>query len=497
MELLERSIVRIISGSSRGVVGSGFLISKRHVLTCAHVVRAALGSQGQQGLMGTSISLQFPFLSTTTYVGKVIQESRTTDEGGEDLAVLEIEQDLPKDAYPARLVDIDKGYHQEFKAYGFPQAYSSGLWTSGLLRGKVASGRVQIEDIRQTGYFIEPGFSGTAVWNEAFGGVLGMVVTADKDRSSRVAFMIPTIRIRAILGATIPEFQSVYHPNIQKKETLLTNLLTVQQFPPQLYRATTTIKSPVYVFSHLRRHNAECNEWLLKGGYITSFQNLEDPPWAGVCDQGSIEVFDTDDWAYSDDEDRQRDFVFLLNACLKSRVREDLIYDKSRDYYYFRATEDRKTKSFPYQTGKQRTERQVFAPYERKTGENAGTIYYYRHSAFTGHFRRYDDVWYLAISPTYHFTSDGVNQHPYYEDFIKKIKQLERNQAVMGQVRMWAYYLRPQPRLLTPEYPHLKFGQLVTSEALSGLNDEEWLSREEDKRIVEQPVDDTPLFEGL
>ncbi len=497
MELLERSIVRILSGSSRGVVGSGFLISKRHILTCAHVVRAALASQAQQGLLGAAISLQFPFLSSSTYMGKVIQESSPTYEGGEDLAVLEIEQDLPKDAYPARLIDIEKGYHQEFKAYGFPQAYSNGVWTSGLLRGKVATGRVQIEDIRQTGYFIEPGFSGTAVWNEAFGGVLGMVVSADKERSSRVAFMIPSIRIRAILGATIPEFQSVYHPHIQKKETLLTNLLTVQYFPPQLYRATATTKSPVYVFSQLRRHNAECNEWLLKGGYISSFENLEDPQWAEVCDQGSIEVFDTVDWAYSDDEDRQRDFVFLLNACLKSRVREELIYDKARDYHYFRATEDLKPKIFQYHTGKQRTERQVFAPYEQKTGVHAGTIYYYRHSAFTGHFRRYDDVWYLEITPTYHFTRDGVNQHVYYEDFIKKIKQLERNQAVMGQVRMWAYYLTPQPTLLTPEYSHLKFGHLVGLEALFGLNDEEWLSREENKSIVEQPVDDTPLFEGL
>lgn len=498
MEPLERSIVRVFSSSSRTVVGSGFLISKSHVLTCAHVVHEALGDQSKQNSGGALVSLQFPFISQTmTYTAKIIRESSVTEDGGEDLAVLEIQQELPKDMYPVRMIDVDKGYQQEFKAYGFPEGYPNGVWTSGLLRGKVATGRVQVEDIRHTGYFIEPGFSGTPVWNEGFGGVLGMVVSADAERSARVAFMIPTVRVRAILGATIPEFQSVYHPPIQKKETLLTNLLTVQYVSPRLYIATATTKSVKHVFDQLREKGVSCNEWLLKGGYITSFENLEEPQWAGVCDQGSIEVFDTDEWAYSTDEDRQRDFVFLLNTCMKSRVREDLQYDKGGDYFYFRATEDLKSRIYPYHTGKQKTERQVFAPYEQKTGENAGMIYYYRHSAFTGHFRRYDDIWYLEITPTYHFTSNGKDQHPSYEDFIKKIKQLERNQAVMGQVRMWAYYLTPQPNFLTPEYPHLKFGHLVTLDASFGLNDEEWLSHEEDKRIIEQPVEDTPLFEGL
>ena len=91
-------------------------------------------------------------------------------------------------------------------------------------------------------------------------------------------------------------------------------------------------------------------------------------------------------------------------------------------------------------------------------------------------------------------TQPMIDQHPKHEDFITKIKQLERNQAVMGQVRMWAYYLTPQLNL-KPEYPYLSFGHLVSFDASHGLNDEEWLSREEDKRTVEQPTEDTPLFE--
>lgn len=495
MELLERSLVRIFHEQSHAVIGAGFLISKKHVLTCTHVVKSSLRTGTSDTLSAAKVQIQFPFLPNTPVItAEVVLVSSVSVDNGDDLAVLEVMQELPKDAHAARLVDVEKGYVQEFKAYGFPDGYPNGIWASGLLRGKVANGRVQIEDVRQTGYFIEPGFSGTAVWNDMLGGVLGIVVSADTDRATRVAFMIPTDRIRKIIGATLPEFQSVYHPPAPKKETLLSNLLTVQSFAPCIYVAVATKKNPQKVIEVLREQDIDSNEWLLKGGNIVTFHNLEERHWAEVCDQGSIEEFDTEEWAYSTDEDRQRDFVFLLNKCLEAMVKDDLRYDRGSDYYYFRAPKKLKPRVFSYQAGKQKTERQVFAPYNYKTGENEGKPYYYRHSAFSGHFRRYDDLWYLEITPTYHFTSNGYDLHPKYEDFIKKIKQLERNQAVIGQVRMWAYYLTPAPNLLIPQYPLLSFGNLLSLEANFGLNDDEWLSHEEDKRTADQPVDDTPLF---
>lgn len=495
MELLEHSIVRIFYQQTQEVIGAGFLISKTHLLTCAHVVQSALGT-AETAAISSVVRLQFPFFPGTFPISAKVVLLSSPSADGDDLAVLEMMQDIPNDAFPARLVDIEKAYQEAFKAYGFPDGYPNGLWSSGLLRGKVANGRVQIEDFKQTGYFIEPGFSGTAVWNDTLGGVLGMVVSADTDRTARVGFMIPTDRIRRIIGTTLPEVQSAYYPPVPKKEALLSNLLTVQSFAPHLYVASATKKTPQKIIDVLVEHKIESSVWLLKGGNIFSFENLEESYWADICDQGSIEEFDTDEWANSPDEDRQRDFVFLLNKCLRAKVKEDLQYDKGSDYFYFRATENLNPRIYPYHTGKQKTERQVFAPYFYKTGENEGKPYYYRHSAFSGHFRRYDDVWYLEITPTYHFTSDGFKLHPKYEDFIKKIKQLERNQSVMGQVRMWAHFLSPPPSLLFPQYPFLSFGHLISLDADFGLNDDEWLSREEDERIAQQPIDDTPLFEA-
>ena len=42
-------------------------------------------------------------------------------------------------------------------------------------------------------------------------------------------------------------------------------------------------------------------------------------------------------------------------------------------------------------------------------------IAYYRHVGFERRFRFIGDKWYLEITPTYHFTSDGHQVHPFHE----------------------------------------------------------------------------------
>lgn len=495
MEILERSLVRLFFENSNSPAGAGFLISKRHILTCAHVVIAALNlDRNTTTLPRNTVRVDFPFLPTLLNLeARVVLWNIPSTENGDDIAIMEVLQDLPTETLPARLSDLERTALQEFKAYGFPVGYPNGIWAVGVLRGRVASGRVQVEDLRQTGYFIEQGFSGTAVWNENLGGVVGMIVSADTDRSVRTAFMIPTQRLKEFIGDTIPEFRIIYHPPRQKKERLLTNLLTLVSFPKQLYVATSMKKNPREVIDIFRELQFDGDEWLLKGGNIFTFHNLDEAHWKDVCDQGSIETLDTDDWAYSSDEDRQRDFVFLLNKCLKSKVQLDLKLFESKDtrYYYFKASEDLRKREYSYHTGKQKAKRGVFIPYGKQTN---GKPFYYRHSAFSGHFRRYDKRWYFEITPTYHFTIDGYKKHFNHEEFITKIKRLEHNQAIMGQVRMWGYYLTQEPDAFSAKYPFLTFGNLVSLDANFGLNDAEWLPNEETDRITSEDSEYKTLF---
>src|SRR3712207_5268374 len=73
-EQFGRSFVRI-STENRVVVGAGFLISERHVLTCAHVVAGALGNYELEAMIekpqGT-VHLDFPFLGAAAHTASVV-----------------------------------------------------------------------------------------------------------------------------------------------------------------------------------------------------------------------------------------------------------------------------------------------------------------------------------------------------------------------------------------------------------------------------------------
>jgi len=51
----------------------------------------------------------------------------------------------------------------------------------GKLRATIGdTGQLQLDYAPEFAYFVQCGFSGTAVWDEDVGGVVGMVVTIDK-----------------------------------------------------------------------------------------------------------------------------------------------------------------------------------------------------------------------------------------------------------------------------------------------------------------------------
>ncbi len=174
MFVLEKAIVRIYD-SSDSVKGVGFLAAPGIVLTCHHVVGEA-----------TEVTLDFPHLKSRKYTACLVQSDPETD-----IAALRLEE-TPPDAEPVRLVRVEDPWNHPFRAFGFPAGHPGGVWASGVLRGPIGdSGWLQIEDTNRTGYLIQPGFSGGPVWDEEVHGVVGMVVTAEKDPGVRAAFCIP------------------------------------------------------------------------------------------------------------------------------------------------------------------------------------------------------------------------------------------------------------------------------------------------------------------
>ena len=180
------SVVRIY-GIDESVVGAGFLVEARQVLTCAHVADGALAPSGQ-------VRLDFPLLAPDhPLTARVVRRDPDTD-----VAVLGLLDDPPAGACPVRPMAADDPWGHPFRAFGFPTGHPEGVWAAGVIRGPNAHGWLQIEDTTETGYRVRPGFSGAPVWDDALDGVVGMVTTAERDPHVRAAFIIPASALMAV-----------------------------------------------------------------------------------------------------------------------------------------------------------------------------------------------------------------------------------------------------------------------------------------------------------
>lgn len=264
-----------------------------------------------------------------------------------------------------------------------------------------------------------------------------------------------------------------------KSEIIYSNLLEVSSLPPKYYVAVTDYRTRGEIFAALQEYGRGVRgEWVLSSKLLTSFHDLSAFPWARVCERGTVEELDTDEWANTADANRQRQFVQLLNSCLREKLfGKGVKFSREDRSYYFRATRDLSDSEYAYQSREHRASRLVFKGYPNR--KDPSRVSYYRHSAFEGQFVRYASDWYLQVTPTYRFTRDGERPSRYSADLLSGIKRLETNQAVHGQVVMWAHLLTERS-LFDSEGEFLGFGSLLEFELDVGLDDDSWLKREED-----------------
>lgn len=296
----------------------------------------------------------------------------------------------------------------------------------------------------------------------------------------------------ALEQLAIPRDSGLYLGTKPKQEIVYTSLLEVAPFPAHYYVARTECRTAGELFAML--HEATSNvrgEWILANKTLTSFHNLGSPPWVEVCEMGTVEELDTEEWAQTSDPIRQRHFVQLLNACLRGKLYpKGIKFSREHGFYYIRATADLSDREYAYQSRENRTSRFVFKGYPKKSDHTK--MSYYRHSAFEGRFIRYGSEWFLQVAPDYHFTRDGERTSLYAPDLLSGIKRLENNQAVHGQVVMWASLLTERS-LFDRGSQFLDFTSLLQFDLNVGLDDDAWLKREEsDKReALEAPAVDT------
>jgi hypothetical protein len=150
MNSLESSILRVWRGDA--VLGAAFLAAEQTVVTCAHV----LSGDGEEAT-AAAVEFDFPLVAPDKkYSAKIL-----FFDAEKDIAVLSLAGTPPKGASPARMVLADDLWEHSFRGFGFPIRHRGGVWASGVLRSTTTEGWLQIEELRDTGFSIQPGFSGS------------------------------------------------------------------------------------------------------------------------------------------------------------------------------------------------------------------------------------------------------------------------------------------------------------------------------------------------
>ncbi len=193
-------IVRIL-GPDGSTSGAGFVVSESGLIaTCSHVIQSqALQTRGE----AKPDKVTVVFNATGDKREARVQPDWWRDAVKEDVAILQLEGDLPPGIQPLPLGSSGGTSGHGFKTYGFPDARSEeGLWGYGAIGDplQVEGGRSLLQLTGTTE--VSPGFSGAPVLDTLKRRIVGMVtaITAPDQfgRLVETAFITTTETLRAV-----------------------------------------------------------------------------------------------------------------------------------------------------------------------------------------------------------------------------------------------------------------------------------------------------------
>ncbi|MFV2176182.1 ATP-binding protein, partial [Actinomadura sp. LOL_011] len=187
-------------------MGIGFVVGSREIVTCAHVVNAALGrDKNARERPDGSVRVQIDFVLLGDTEGAPLRNCKIAawdpptgpDAPGRDVAglVLVGGDALPARAGPARLLKAGTRPESEASVFGYPgnpPGRVNGAWSGCRLRGAIGGGLIQLDTDSESALRVQPGYSGAPVivadeWGDA---VVGMLTTASRDGVERDAYAV-------------------------------------------------------------------------------------------------------------------------------------------------------------------------------------------------------------------------------------------------------------------------------------------------------------------
>jgi len=186
----------IRSGTDARHVGMGVAVDHRHILTCAHVVNDALGRQAESreppDKGQDKVHVVFPYSASGKPISGGVQIwIPVGTERLSDVAVVELDEDIPKDVGVPSFSCEQETHHRDFEVFGATSEDPRGGIVEGRIKGNLPNGTVELTGKGFEDIFISPGYSGAAVWSTNLRKVVGIVSQKKRDTTVLVAYMIP------------------------------------------------------------------------------------------------------------------------------------------------------------------------------------------------------------------------------------------------------------------------------------------------------------------
>ncbi|MDN3027188.1 trypsin-like peptidase domain-containing protein [Streptomyces sp. S.PB5] len=197
MEASGAAIVRFRTPGGT-IVGHGVLVDDEHIVTCAHVVNAALDRpvHSTDDARGRIVRLEFPLLAQLTALAPERRarvdawEAPGTAWDGLDVAGLTlVGEPRPVGAIPIPLAHEDCA-EGEVLLFG-PVEGRPGGWVSARLRPLVKQHRQQIDQRAHGAHMAQPRYSGTPVLDAKAERALGLLVATAADPADADVYAIP------------------------------------------------------------------------------------------------------------------------------------------------------------------------------------------------------------------------------------------------------------------------------------------------------------------
>jgi hypothetical protein len=222
---LDNLSVRILNSGDE-IVGTGFWVGERHVLTCAHVVGAALGlDDAAIGAENEPLAnVKIGHSKNSILRVKVCYWRPRNDQQSGDIAVLEVHDS--QNIRPFPVFETGALDNLDFSCRGFPfqTLDSEGEIVTGTVLG-ILSDRAQLDS--ESSQKIRSGYSGAPVTSLDKARIFGMVVEVYSDKTP-TAYMIPAIKLQGAINCVkrrreqleIPIIEPNTSPEISKPSNI-------------------------------------------------------------------------------------------------------------------------------------------------------------------------------------------------------------------------------------------------------------------------------------